>query len=288
MQLKHAIRAVDDEDKPLLCMTLDDMDVNLVDGTKMERCKTSPLREPIFKLAWSGFANSADPRGGETALLVLGGTASAEAAGVNVLWLPALRPPEVPMPTQGQSGIHPTVRTAMRESVTPINQYFYTTPAPVQDFLLIPSSSPHYNGAFDPTALLLLFESEGGTRALDGFTFPPPEFTAERPLATSPTVGSPTSAKSHVIAVDLEQELADTLKSMKLHADPAHVWLSPPLWNGKNAPLYPELLKLERDAYSKFTNEPHPTDPLRLNGGIAWLEDAADTKLIKVCDRRRR
>lgn len=270
-------RAIEDEDKPLLCMTLDDMDVNVVDGVKVQdgaNNMQSP-REPIFKLAWCGFPNSSDPRGGKTALLVLGGTVADEGYGVYTLWLPALNLPEPPV-TPGQQGLHHQVREAMRKLVIPSKHYFYSTAGPVQDFLLIPSSNPHFFGNWDPVALLLLFEAEAGTRALDARQFPPPELAAGSHVPTSPRHQQASQPG------DLDQELADTLQSMELYAEPSHLWLSPPLWSGKNAPLHPELVKLERDPYHKLTTEGFPADPLGLDGGIAFLDRAEDTKLIKV------
>ena len=63
--------AVEDEDKPLLSITLDGaQDVNIVNAEDLDvalagqHTRTDHEREPIYKLAWSGFENSADPRGG--------------------------------------------------------------------------------------------------------------------------------------------------------------------------------------------------------------------------------
>ncbi|KAJ3520531.1 hypothetical protein NM688_g9149 [Phlebia brevispora] len=66
-----AFWALEDEDKPLFSLTLDGQhDVHIVDADKLDRMLAKPKdesdepREPIFKLAWSGFPNSTDPRGG--------------------------------------------------------------------------------------------------------------------------------------------------------------------------------------------------------------------------------
>lgn len=271
-------RAVDDEDKPLLCMTFDNLDVNVADPTKTYSGVNRPPepREPIFKLAWSGFSNSSDPRGGETALTVLGGTITEDGPGVYTLWMPAFAPPEAPN-TSDQQSLNPTIRDSMRKSVISSKRYFYSTNAPVQDFLLIPSSNPHFSGTFDPVALLLLYEAEGGTRALDGRQFPPLELTGHAAAPRSQNQSSfPTSP------TDIDQELANTLEDMQLYAEPANLWLSPPLWSGKNAPLDPQLIKLERDPYHKLAAEPFLDNPLKLDGGVAYLENAEDTKLIKV------
>lgn len=92
--------AIEDEDKPLLAITLDGIqDVNVAKADELEAALAGEhnthdnAREPIFKLAWSGFENSSDPRGGETALTVLGGLSHNDVSGLTTLLLPAFSPP---------------------------------------------------------------------------------------------------------------------------------------------------------------------------------------------------
>ncbi|OBZ79959.1 Uncharacterized protein C1F3.03 [Grifola frondosa] len=86
-----AFWALEDEDRPLLLRTLDSSDsedLSTVDATKLESTSTPAVpREPIFKLAWSSFPNSSDPRGGETVLTVLGGLAIDALPGLTALLL---------------------------------------------------------------------------------------------------------------------------------------------------------------------------------------------------------
>ncbi|EEB86978.1 hypothetical protein MPER_15884, partial [Moniliophthora perniciosa FA553] len=66
--------------------TLDDLHVNVVDAARLEihlnQESSGPQREPIFKLSWCSFSNSSDPRGGDTALVVLGGSQITDSPGV--------------------------------------------------------------------------------------------------------------------------------------------------------------------------------------------------------------
>ena len=57
-----AFWAVEDDNKPLLVRTLDAVDVNLVDPSALDHKAPKFVREPIFKLSWSGFPNSQDPQ----------------------------------------------------------------------------------------------------------------------------------------------------------------------------------------------------------------------------------
>ncbi|KAI0322973.1 WD40-repeat-containing domain protein [Amylostereum chailletii] len=143
-----AFWAVEDDSQPLLVRTLDDIDVQIVDGDKLDEYlpgadgppKHHEPREPIFKLAWSGYPNSTDPRGGETSLIILGGQFGRDPSGVNVLWLPAFNPSEPPTMANSEESLHPHFRKAMRVSLDPSNAHFYPTPGLTQDFVLIPRS----------------------------------------------------------------------------------------------------------------------------------------------------
>src|ERR1700722_11051609 len=98
-----AFWAVDDDDMPILVRTVDEIDVHIVDVNKLELIlgqdapqaphPATPLeRKHISKLTWSGFPNASDPRGGETALTVLGGLTTGVEPGGTVLWLPPFNP----------------------------------------------------------------------------------------------------------------------------------------------------------------------------------------------------
>jgi syntaxin-binding protein 5 len=302
-----AFWAVEDEDHPLFVRTIDDLEeINIVDGDKIEQylpsgnvAEKEPIpytdREPVFKLSWSGFPNSSDPRGGETALTVLGGLMEGDRPGVTVLWLPPFNPPEAPV-TAGalvQKSLHPSMRKAMRESILPLKSYFYATVGPTQDFLLLSRSSPHFAAAFDPVAIILLSDTVGDTRAVEAFQFPPPEFVSPVSAVSDNVLKEPSISGDRTEPSDpsdvLSEDLASTLRDMSVNDDPKRLNLAPSLWNGNSGVVHAEMLKLEHDAYETFTAESNiGDDELPLKGGIAWMNDAKATeaKLSKVGDIR--
>ena len=152
--------SLEDEDKPLLLRTIDSPDgedLSAVDSGKLEAIMSAPEqhppeppREPIFKLAWSGFPNSSDPRGGDTVLTVLGGITLDSLPCVTALLLPPLQPPAPPAPTspKGQpiaAILYPEVRAAVCASLSVKNAHTYNAAGTVQDFLLFPRTSPHFS-----------------------------------------------------------------------------------------------------------------------------------------------
>lgn len=292
-----AFWAVEDEDHPLFVRTIDNLDeTNIVDGHKIEEylpggsvdSKTRPPsvdREPIFKLAWSGFNNSSDPRGGETALTVMGGLLAGDGAGVSVLWLPPFNPPEQPASTGVHNGLNPLIRQAMRDSLIPSKTFFYSTLGPTQDFLLMPRESPHFSGTFDISSILFLSDAAGGTRAIEAFQFPPPEFLAP-PAAPEPFVPT-TAGKPDITDTSdvLSDDLASTLEAMRMTDDPKRLGLPTLLWNGSSGVIHCEIVKLDRDAYETLTGASNTTyDELPLKGGIAWTNEtkASEAKMSKV------
>ncbi|KAI0046614.1 hypothetical protein FA95DRAFT_1582978 [Auriscalpium vulgare] len=276
-----AFWAVDDDSQPLLVRTLDDIDVQLVDGEKLEEYlpdgphsgNVQPPhdpREPIFRLAWSGYPNSSDPRGGKTSLIILGGQFNGDPFGINALWLPAFNPPAPPASPPTSESLHPFFRKAMRESLEPLDAYFYRTPGLTQDFLLIPRTNPHFAGTFDPIAILLLFESEEHTRTVEAHQFPPPAF-----LVPTEAASGGTAQDTGVDDTDaLEADLASTLQSMKLVTDPQRLELPPSLWSGPHALLQVSLVSIDRVAYETLSAGGHPAPmELTLCGGIAAPDD---------------
>jgi syntaxin-binding protein 5 len=275
--IRHHIRATEDEDKPVACITLDEDDVNMVNGEKLAAGPHGPSidREPIFKIVWSGYSNSDDPRGGTTTLAIVGGRNDG-LQGVTVFHLPAFNPPEPPANTSVHESVHPVFRAAMRATVTPSDTYLYTTHTPVIDILLLPRDNPHFGSSFDPESILLLTEGHGGTKSLEARSFPPPQFNPTFNQAT------PTPAPSNHDTNDVEADLAATLAALTVVEEPAELELPPVLWSGKNAPEQSILVKLERDAHTKLTSGRKTTNSWRLDGGQAWAEETPDTRLIKV------
>ncbi|KAI0003744.1 lethal giant larvae like, C-terminal-domain-containing protein [Russula compacta] len=273
-----AFWAVEDDEQPLMVRTLDEVDVQKVDGEKLEQylpddeVSPKPLnkphvpREPIFKLAWSGYPNSYDPRGGETSLVILGGQFGHDPPGINVLWLPAFNPPAPPSPATDQS-LHPFFRNAMRESLDPLNAYFYRTPGLAQDFLLLPRDNPHFGGTWNPTAILMLFESGENVRAIEARQFPPLEFLASS-QEESQSAGQAEGKENCHDA--LTQDLAATLQSMTVNEEPKKLHIPPSLWSGPDAVVDASLFSLDRVAYETLSKaSEHGSDVLPLEGGIS-------------------
>ena len=199
-----AFWAVDDDSAPLTVFTFDEDNVHMVDQKKLdEHLKKEPatshnlfIREPIIKLAWSGFPNSQDPRGGETVLTVLGGLDPLRGGNITVLWFPAFQPSNPPAGALLQPGeLHPFFRQVMLESVSPIDLVEYDIDGEAQDFLLIPKDNPHYDGTYDPYAIICLVGSQSGDRIVRAFTFPParsipPRNAADPDREAVPSVGA--------------------------------------------------------------------------------------------------
>ncbi|KAG5732833.1 hypothetical protein E4T56_gene2783 [Termitomyces sp. T112] len=295
-----AFWAVDDEDKPLLVRTLDDLDVNLVDQSRLDEQinrqnvgkPTSALeREPIFKLSWSGFPNSSDPRGGKTTLAILGGLTLGEAPGLTIIQFSAFNPSEPPAstsPNSGQSGLHPVMRQAMRNSLDVLDSYFYFAQGVIQDYLLIPRNNPHYAGTFDPIAILLLTEGEGTTRTVEAFQYPPSVFSHDIPIPERPTPAVTATVDLDPLSV-LADDLAHTLKDLEENNDHQRLLIPAALFHGKSGILCGQLLKLERETYQTLAaGKVEDGLKLSLNGGQAWADEfkANDLKLAKFQPHR--
>ncbi|KAG7452249.1 WD40 containing snare-dependent exocytosis protein [Guyanagaster necrorhizus] len=272
--------AMEDEDQPLMVRTFDSIDVNVVDGHRLEEHLANPQnqasqREPIFKLSWSSFSDSSDPRGGYTALTVLGGLCIGDPPGISVFWLPAFNPPDPPTPvTEGT--LHPFYRSSMRDTVVPTRSYFYSSDGTVQDYLLIPRNSPHLSGVFDPTSILILSESTDDTRALEAYDFPPPSFAYQEEVSSS----APEDKNE-----DTLDELSATLKSLQTSSDPVRLRLP---WSLCSGILHGRLNVVDRDAYQSLVTAVGPSveGVLPLNGGFSWNDESNDMKSSKFQPNR--
>jgi hypothetical protein len=266
----------------------------MVDGEKLEQYlpddedfpkpmkKVHEPREPIFKLAWSGYPNSYDPRGGETSLVILGGQLGHDPPGINVLWFPAYNPPAPPSVVSDQS-LHPFIRNAMRESLDPQSAYFYGTPGLAQDFLLIPHDSPHFGGTWNPHVILMLFESGGHVRAIEARQFPPLEFLASAQESSQSAGEAQEEGGDRHDA--LTQDLATTLQSMTVNEEPKKLHIPPSLWSGPDAIVDASLFLIDRPAYETLSRGSESrTDDLPLEGGISVPDEelAGTIKYAKV------
>ncbi|KAG6813211.1 hypothetical protein H0H92_013098 [Tricholoma furcatifolium] len=289
-----AFWAVDDDEKPLLVRTLDELDVELVDQIRLDEYRSQSrrgkgpslvVREPIFKLSWSGFSNSSDPRGGKTSLAILGGLNSGESPGLTVVQFPAFSPPEPPpLPNSERVVLHPVIRQAMRESLDVLDSFFYYTQEVIQDYLLIPRKSPHFSGTFDPVSILMLTEGKGNSRTVAAFQYPPPTFSSD--IAVSP---SPSKAVGTDPMDSLANDLADTLKDLEETGDPKSLVTPETLSHGKSGVLGFRLLNIEKETYQALTvGKVGDEFLLPLNGGQAWADAAKanDHKLAKFQPHR--
>ncbi len=288
-----AFWAVEDEDKPLLVTTLDGrQDINVVNAEDMDAALSGQQGgildqpEPIFKLAWSGFDNSSDPRGGDTVLTVLGGLGQREVPAVTTLLLPPFNPPEPPVQTVPGTTLDPTFRQAIRQTVIPKDMHSYSTVGVPQDFLLLPRVQPHFSGSWDPVTILLLSDGEKDARAIEAYQFPPPLFM---PKAEPTKVqNAADEATEEAEEEGLEKEIASALESMQIDEDPQSLELPPALWSGPSSVTGGALFNLDRDAYERFVADASSRPPagINLRGGRAWLEDDdGQMKLMKVSMR---
>ncbi|CEH18691.1 Tomosyn and related SNARE-interacting proteins [Ceraceosorus bombacis] len=175
---------VDDGDKPLLVRTLDQIDVDRPQAPSGDaHSQDSPsrfMREPIFKLAWSGFSSASwrDFAAQGTALTVLGGGVVDASSGVVSWHFPAYSAPVQLWASKTPEALA-KLRNSLRSSIITEREARIQTKATCEDFLLLPAASPHYGNAFDATALLALIGSDpslpplqGATRGLQAFPFP--------------------------------------------------------------------------------------------------------------------
>lgn len=262
--------------------TLSEIDINIIDGEKLSEVlgggeedpksikpAAKPL-EPIFKLSWSGFSHSSDPRGGTTVLTVLGGgSEQSDAHGVTALLLPAFNPADSPAAKQNQ-GLSPFMRDAMRESIIHGSSHTYVASGVVHDYFLLPRNNPHFAGSFDPAAIIILSDSSVGNRSTEAYEFPPPIFELlpkekdQRPASTE---------------IDsLSDDLASTLESMQLADEPRRLVLPVPLWNGNSSITDGEIMRLDPEQYKLLIGSEAEIaeSSYGLSGGAAWNADAED------------
>lgn len=274
-----AFWAVEDEDQPLFVKTLDADNVNVVDVEKLDQLLSNPgqpsvenRREPIFKLSWSGFPNSTDPRGGKTIFTVLGGLTAAEPSGLTIFELPAFHPTDPPA-TDISKTLHPFFRNAMRVSLSPLKTYVYATQDVVQDYMLVPRDNPHYSGTFDPIAIIFMTGSDHTTRCLSAFEFPPPAFKDVES-------DEPQNTEASVDSNRLANELEDTLRFLMESSEPRQLKIPFPLWISAAGLIDAQLLLVDRPSYQALTAHSTLEVPrLNLTGGNAWADASKENDL---------
>ncbi|KAG1904773.1 lethal giant larvae like, C-terminal-domain-containing protein [Suillus fuscotomentosus] len=253
-----AFWAVEDEDQPLMVRTSTELDVNVINGEELEKFlqnggsseeKGTNLaeRQPIYRVAWCGFPNSSDPRGGATALVFLGGDRVDDPCRLTVYTMPALDSPEPPAPIWFQNW-------APR---------FYpkcnATFGPVYDFVAFPKANPHFSGCWDPVALLFLTAASPGSRMVEARQFLPPKMIFPLPEAG-----------------DVIHDLPTTLEDMTLSGvEPPPMHVPSKLYSGLGGVSYAQLLTLQRGVYDVLVGQQPVLDDtdLPVVGGSAWIDD---------------
>lgn len=288
-----AFWAVDDDNKPLLVRTLHDLDVNILDPERLDTLSISgtskkatlSLPEPIFKLSWSSYPNSPDPRGGETTLTILGGLIPGPPFGLSVFLYPPFNPSEAPSdsPTPASS-IHPFYWKAIRESLVPRKTFTYNTRGIVQDHLLLPHSTPHFSGNFDPYAILLITEVNAA-RTVEAYQFPPPGFLETIQIPVTDKEGINTSDEESTGTSKLPSPSIKSPSGLKSAPDPLMTPFC--LSIGTSGVLAGQLFQLDNETYLSFTGKSSAVHlSLGLKGGQAYTETTNESKLLKYQSHR--
>jgi syntaxin-binding protein 5 len=287
---------VEDDDQPLLVRTLDSIHVNVVDSDALtadldnkEKNQVKQLtREPIFKLSWSSFSNSSDPRGGETTLTILGGLDTSKPPGLTVFLFPPFNPTEPPStPLSPKNGnLHPFFRSSMIRSLNLSKSFFYETfGSVVQDYLLIPRNSPHLAGNFDPYAILLLTESAQNARTVRAYQYPPPGFVKSNVDPPEAPIEAETKENVEELPVASLQSPPPPTPPEKsprlINYTPSSIRTPFTLSAASSGVLGGRLFKIENDVYQSFVDEDFNDLHLTLNGGQIYADP--DLKLLKVC-----
>ena len=276
-----ALWATEDEDKPLLVRSVEEVDINLVNEELLNLAlepsgsqpSDKPAPEPIYKLAWSGYSNSADPRGGTHTLAVLGGGRGKESSGVTVFSFSAFNPtdggtdPKVLLP--------PPIRKTMQECLSKPGVYNYQSESTVSDFLLLPKDTPHFSGNFDPVAIVLVLNGNGDNRSISIMEFPPPS------LSIIPKHPGMARSVSSSTADAIGEDLAETLRAMQHSSDPERLSLPNLLWTGSSSIVGGEILLLSTAPYGALCLQDLEASVTEygLRGGAAWMEGKNDDSM---------
>jgi len=276
-----AFWAVDDDTKPLMIRTLDDDDVGVVDQDFLQAHMDSGqkysdrTRQPIYRLSWSGFPNSSDPRGGETVLTVLGGLVTPKLTTTTIFAFPPFNPPAPPVDGAiSQNQLHPEFRRAMYQSVMPKKSFSYETRGPVQDYLLLPKDNPHFGCAFDPYAIIFILEIEN-TRTVEVVEFPPPNFVGTSNEGQSQAEPPDGGLKSRESSTTLSEPPFEGT-----HQTPLHLVTPFALSNAGSLVKFGCLFTLRNDLYDNFVlHKVLEDNVLELKGGLAYPDTLHLTEL---------
>jgi len=281
-----AVWATEDEDKPLLVRSIEEVDINLVNEELLNlalepngsKPSDKPAPEPIYKLAWSGYSNSADHRGGTHTLAVLGGGRGEESSGVTVFSFSAFNPADSGM--DPKIALPPPIRKAMQDCLSNPGIYSYQPETTISDFLLLPRDTPHFAGNFDPVAMVLVFMADGDNRSITIMEFPPPSLAVvPKDPGMAREISSPTTEA-------IGEELAETLHTMQSSLDPERLTLPKLLWTGGSSVVGGEILPLSTAPYEVLCLQDLEASGSEygLRGGAAWMDGKNDDSVhAKVC-----
>lgn len=230
------------------------------------------VREPVFKLSWNSYPDleecrsllsfdtagtpgsaprpalprlvgaTLDYSGGETTLTILGGLSASEYPGVRVLQFP-------PFDTITYDSLSPTTNDhdridLLRHAVVPLGVARIIASQPVNDFLLVPRSSPHFNNAHDPVSIIQSFSIDsprGTVQALEAVEFPPPISTS----SSAAFQGSP--------AEDVDDYSAEVIELSEFSEASKSEFRLPWSVIGMEGPILGfELVRVDRDAFSSL------------------------------------
>lgn len=317
--------SVQDDSKPLLVRSLAELDV---DKPTVEELGFRPPREPIFKMAWSGFPgkgwldslnkteddassgapSTTDLEAGTTILTVLGGAvADQDPPGLVTLQFPpqAAAPPSASAAATSFWGastssaapapdvLHKT-RQRLRASLeTTRETRLLSNGGVVQDFVLLPRSSPHYSMAWDPVAIIMLVDLPHGLPPLA-----PP--SAQRGLIAAMFPPLPAPGAQH--SSSNRGSMIPSTSDRAMHNGPvpavapefiAHHPLTLPFaleCTGAGAVVGAELINVSLSTYRKLVGPPPNEEesvqrsdaPLPLKGGTAAASLVGDVTLEQL------
>ena len=273
-----AVWAIEDEDKPLLVRSIEEVDINLINEELLNltldpgdnKPNNKPAPEPIYELAWSGYSNSADPRGGAHTLAVLGGGRGKESSGVTIFSFSAFNPAD--SGTDPKIALPPSIRKAMHDCLLSPGVYTYQSESTITDFLLLPRNTPHFAGNFDPVAILLIFDGGSDKRSISIMEFPP------RTLAVVPEPQGMTKSISSTTTDAIGQDLAETLHELQDSSDPERLTLPDLLWTGSASVVGGEIILLGPTPYGTLCPQDLEASwsEYNLRGGAAWMDAKND------------
>jgi hypothetical protein len=263
------------------------MDINLVNEELLNltlepgdnKPGGKPAPEPIYKLAWSGYSNSVDPRGGIHTLTVLGGGRGKESSGVTVFSFFPFNPTESGV--DPKVALPPQIRKAMRDCLSNPGSYAFQSESTISDFLLLPRDAPHFAGNFDPVAILLIF-NEGDRRSISIMEFPP------KSLAIFPERQGMARTVSSTTTDAIGEELAETLHEIQESSDPERLTLPDLLWTGGSSVVGGNILLLDTAPYGALCLKDLEASwgEYGLRGGTAWIDGKNDDRMhAKVCPK---